>query len=175
MTAAAPLGCLRKSSCGWQSRFVGHAACPQHPWLHAAESKRIVALVCSWSVNESDEGGGREAEHRIALVRKLQPFQIPIQNGVKIEKKTAAKQQQRTGQKGLRAGIASAQLIRLLQLIDCIIGNVEAVKHLVVKALLLQIQLGQHIAAVLVPEHCKRGVCEWGAGEHLRGNASAGN
>ncbi len=131
----------------------------------------------SAGINESDVGGGREAEHGIALVRKLQPFQIPIQNGVKLAKKTAAKQQQGTGQQGLRAGIARAQLIRLLQLIDCIVGNVEAVKHLVVKAPLLQIQFGQHIAAVLVPEHCMSGGGGGGGGGggQRGGKASPGN
>jgi hypothetical protein len=48
--------------------------------------------------------------------------------------------------------ISQPQLLGLFQLVNCIAGNVEAVKQLVVQAALLQIELGQLVATVLVPE-----------------------
>ena len=67
----------------------------------------------------------------------------------KADKDTS--QHDRKAGRGVRVRISQAQAFRLCQLIDGVVSNVEAVQQLVVEAPLLQVQLGQLVAAVLVP------------------------
>jgi hypothetical protein len=48
--------------------------------------------------------------------------------------------------------ISQTQLFGLFQLIDGVVRGVETVQQLIVQAPLLQVQLGQLVAAVLVPK-----------------------
>ncbi len=67
----------------------------------------------------------------------------------RAEKDTSS--QDKTTGRRVRVRISHAQAFRLFQLIDGVVSNVEAVQQLVVQAPLLKVQLGQLVAAVLVP------------------------